>query len=181
MTIIGLVRKGGEMKLYFVRHAAAIERGEQVVDEHRYLTLRGRESFRLTAKKMAKKGIMPDAIMTSPLVRALQTAEILAEALAFKGKLVVSSELAPRFDPTKLRRILASFKGAHGLVLVGHEPDLGEVVGTLLKLGRPLPLKKGMVVCLKIPATKQNAQASLKWTLFEGKRIDAPAPGIDTK
>jgi phosphohistidine phosphatase SixA len=51
----------------------------------------------------------------------------------------------------KLRRILASFKKTYKLVLVGHDTDLGEVAGTLLKLGRPLPLKKGMVVCLKIP------------------------------
>ena len=99
----GLVREGGEMKLYFVRHAAAIVKGGQVVDENRYLTLRGRKSFRLTANNMAKKGIVPDAIITSPLVRAVQTAEILSEALAFEGKLVVSSELAPSFDPAKLR------------------------------------------------------------------------------
>ena len=132
----------------------------------------------------------------------------------------------------KLRRILASFKKTFRLVLVGHDTDLGEVAGTLLKLGRPLPLKKGMVVCLKIPPAKQNAQASrekarmprseerggmadqrrplavwfrtpvalkpywlflwkkpraeargssLKWILFEGKTIDAPALRIDNQ
>jgi len=162
------------MKLYFVRHAEAVARGGQVVDEHRYLTLHGRESFRLTAKKIAKKGNMPDAIITSPLVRAVQTAEILSEALAFKGKLVVSPELAPGFDVAKLRRILASFKKTHSLVLVGHETDLGEVAGTLLKLGRPLPLKKGMVACLKVLPAKLNAQASLKWILLEGKKMTLP-------
>jgi phosphohistidine phosphatase len=51
---------------------------------------------------MAKKGTMPDAIITSPLVRAVQTAEILSEALAFEGRLVVSTELAPGFDVAKL-------------------------------------------------------------------------------
>ena len=169
------------MKLYFVRHAAAIAREEEVIDEHRYLTPGGRESFRLTAKKMARKEIVPDAIITSPLLRAVQTADILSEALVFKGKLVVSPELAPGFDPAGLYRILASFKGTKVLALVGHEPDLGEVVGTLLKLGRPRPLKKGMVVCLKISPAKQNAQASLKWIMFEGNKIDAPAPEIDTE
>ena len=39
----------------------------------------------------------------------------------------------------------------------------------------------GMVVCLKMPPTKQKAQASLKWVMFEGKKIDVPAPGVDTK
>ena len=169
------------MKLYFVRHAAAIEREGEVVDEHRYLTLRGRESFRLTAKRMAKKGDMPDAIITSPLVRAVQTADILSEALAFRGKLLVSPELAPGFGVAKLRRILASFKGTDSLVLVGHEPDLGVVVGTLLDLGRPLPLKKGMVVFLKMPPVKQNARASLKSILFEGKKTDVSALAIDSE
>jgi phosphohistidine phosphatase len=169
------------MKLYLIRHAAAIARGEHIVDEHRYLTLRGRQSFRITARKMRKRGAMPDAIVTSPLVRAVQTAEILAQGLAFKGKLVVSAELAPGFDVAKLHRILASFKKTSGLALVGHEPDLGEVAGTLLKLGRPFPLKKGMVVALKIPTAKQDTQASLKWVLFEGKKIHAPALRIAAK
>jgi phosphohistidine phosphatase len=164
------------MKLYFVRHAEAVARGGQVVDEHRYLTLHGRESFRLTARKMAKKGTIPDAIITSPLVRAVQTAEILSEALAFEGQFVVSPELAPGFDVAKLHGILASFKKMSRLVLVGHETDLGEVAGTLLKLGRPLPLKKGMVVCLKLPSPKQKARASLKWVLFEGRKVTFPLP-----
>jgi phosphohistidine phosphatase len=124
---------------------------------------------------MRKRKIMPDTIITSPLVRAVQTAEILSEALAFKGKVLVSPELAPGFDVAKLHRILASFKKTSRLVLVGHETDLGEVAGSLLNLQRPLPLKKGMVVCLKIPSARQKAQASLKWILFEGKNIDATA------
>ncbi len=163
------------MKLYVVRHAAAIAREGELADEDRYLTLRGRESFRLTARRMAKKGNMPDAIITSPLVRAVQTADILSEALAFRGKLAASPELAPGFRVAKLRRVLASFKGKESVALVGHEPDLGEVVGTLLDLGRPLPLKKGMIVCLKMPSAKQKPRASLKWILFEGKKIDVSA------
>ena len=167
------------MKLYLVRHAAAISRSKETAEEHRYLTVPGRQSFRLTAKRMAKKGEIPDIIVASPLARALQTAEILAEALVFQGLLAVSPDLAPGFDRAKLRRVLASFKGSGGVALVGHEPDLGEVAGALLNLGRPLPLKKGMVLCLKIPATKQDKSVSLKWTLLEGKKVDSSALGID--
>lgn len=171
------------MKLYLIRHAAAIVRSEEIVEENRYLTVRGRKSFRLTAKRMAKKGMVPDVIIASPLARALQTAEILCEALGFQGELVVSPALAPGFDQAKLRQILASFKGARGLALVGHEPDLGQVAGTLLGLTRPLLLKKGMVACLKTIPAKQNARASLKWLLFEGKKVDASTvkmePGRD--
>ena len=167
------------MKLYLIRHAAAVERSGEVAEEPRYLTMPGRQSFRLTAKRMAKKGEMPDVIVTSPLARALQTAQILSEALVFQGVVAVSPELAPGFDQEKLRRILASFKGIHGLAVVGHEPDLGEVAGALLNLGRPFPLKKGMVLCVKMPPAKQKKRASLKWLLFEGKKIDASTLGID--
>jgi phosphohistidine phosphatase len=167
------------MKLYLIRHAAAIARSKEVVEEHRYLTISGRQSFRLTAKRMAKKGEVPDVIVTSPLARALQTAEILSEALVFQGVVAVSPELAPGFDQAKLGRILASFKGIRGLAVVGHEPDLGEVAGALLDLGRPLPLKKGMVACLKIPPKKKKVSASLQWLLFEGKKVDPSTAGVE--
>ena len=169
------------MKLYVVRHATAIEREGEASDEHRYLTPRGRKSFRLTARRMAKKGEMPGAIITSPLVRAVQTADILSEALAFRGQLVASLELAPGFGVANLRRVLASFKREKSMALVGHEPDLGEVVGTLLDLGRPFTLKKGMVVCLKMSSAKQKPRASLKWILFEGKKTDISALETDAK
>ncbi len=167
------------MKLYLIRHAEAIARSDKIAEENRYLTVRGRKSFRLTARRMAKKGKMPGLIVTSPLARALQTAEILSEALGFKGEVAISPELAPGFDQAKLRRILASFKGKRSLVLVGHEPDLGQVAGTLLGLTRPLTLKKGMVACLNIIPAKQGAKASLKWLLFEGKKIDASAMKLE--
>jgi len=159
------------MKLYLIRHGAAVERGESVAEEHRYLTIRGRLSFRLTAKRMAKKEEMPDVIISSPLARALQTAEILSEALGFEGEVVVAPELAPGFDQNKLRRVLASYKGKAALALVGHEPDLSDVAGALLGLAQPLPMKKGMVACLKVDPGQKIAKASLKWLLFEGKKV----------
>jgi len=159
------------MKLYLVRHAAAVERSEDVTEEYRYLTIRGRRSFRLTAKRMAKKEEMPDVILSSPLARALQTAEILSEAGGFDGEVVVSPDLAPGFDQNKLRRILAAHKGKDALALVGHEPDLSGVAATLLGLSQPLPIKKGMVAYLKLNPGQKNVKASLKWLLFEGKKV----------
>jgi len=169
------------MKLYLIRHAGAITRSQKIAEENRYLTIRGRKYFRLTAQRMAKKKEMPDVIVTSPLARALQTAEILSEALDFQGQVVVSPELAPGFDVAGLRRILASFKGSRGLALVGHEPDTSEVTGELLKLGQPFSLKKGMIVCLKMDSRKQKGKASLKWILFEGKKIESSTLGIEVK
>ncbi len=159
------------MNLYLVRHAEAIERSKEVREEDRFLTEAGRTSFRLNAKRMAKKKKIPDVIITSPLVRAVQTAEILSEAVAFEGLLTVSGEMAG-LNQAGLQRILASYKGKRSLALVGHEPDLGVVAGALLGLPKPLQLKKGMIACLKLAPSAKSKKASLKWLIFEGKKVD---------
>ena len=74
---------GDNVKLILVRHAAAVERGGGVPEDYRYLTPEGRIYFRKTAGTMAGRGIAPDLILTSPLLRAVQTADILAEAIAY--------------------------------------------------------------------------------------------------
>ena len=158
------------MKLYVIRHAIAIERGGGIADEDRYLTPRGRESFRLNANAFAKKGIIPDCIMTSPLVRCVQTADILAEALTFSGELMVSRDLAPGFDLQGLFRIIASCAGAQKIAIIGHEPDLGILVEALLKLEGSFSLKKGMVVALDLDPQQQAIPARLNWIMHKGKK-----------
>jgi phosphohistidine phosphatase len=158
------------MKLYVIRHAIAIERGGGIADEDRYLTARGRESFRLNAKAFAKKGIIPDCIVTSPLVRCVQTADILAEVLTFSGELMVSRDLAPGFDLQGLFRIIASCAGAQKIAIIGHEPDLGILVEALLKLKGSFSLKKGMVVALDLDPQQQAMPARLNWIMHKGKK-----------
>src|SRR6266480_2531501 len=109
------------MKLIIVRHAAAIERTADVPEEQRYLTPEGRAFFRKTARTMLKRGVEPSLILTSPLVRAVQTADILAEALSYIGSVVVTDELSPGFDPEALRRLLKTYQQVDELVIVGHE------------------------------------------------------------
>src|SRR5512135_948118 len=112
------------MKLILVRHAAAVERNPEISEETRYLTPEGRVFFRKTARTMLKNGSEPGIILTSPLVRAVQTADILAETLSFSGPLVVREELCPGFGVAELHRLLDDYRAADELVLVGHEPDL---------------------------------------------------------
>jgi phosphohistidine phosphatase len=161
------------MKLYVIRHAIAIERGGGMADEDRYLTPRGRELFRLTAKTFAKKGIIPDRIVTSPLVRCVQTADILAEALAFSGELAVSRDLAPGFDLAGLYRIISSCGGAQKIAIIGHEPDLGILVEALLKLSGSFSLKKGMAVALDLEPQQQDKPVCLNWIMHKGKKTAA--------
>ena len=152
------------MNLYLIRHAEAIERTREVPDAQRHLTPKGRLFFRKTAKQWIKKGALPDGIVSSPLVRAVQTAEILAEEIGFRGPLIVTDKLAPGFGRADLRAILSKCAGAKEVALVGHEPDLGDLVASLLSLPSTRPLKKGEVVALQLPRKSALSPAVFLWS-----------------
>ena len=158
------------MELCLVRHAAAAERTADLPDEMRYLISEGRALFRKTARTMLKKGLEPNLILTSPLIRAVQTAEILAEALEYNGQLVVTGELSPGFGMAELQMILRKFKPLGELVLVGHEPDLGNLAASLLSLPGGFEFKKGAALMLKINPDKLQVAAVFKW-LAVGKKL----------
>lgn len=158
------------MNLYFIRHAAAIERGGSVPDAVRYLTPEGRIFFRKTVKRLIREGAFPDVIFASPLVRALQTAEILAEGIGFRGPVIVTETLSPGFGRAGLRGVISKCKGAKEVALVGHEPDLGDLVTSLLSLSEPRSLKKGEVVALDLPQKGSLSPAMFLWSAA-GKKI----------
>ena len=160
------------MKLFFVRHAEAVDRSAAVPDEMRYLTSEGRGTFRKTARTMLKQGVEPSLILTSPLIRAVQTAEILAETLAFFGPLLLRDELRPGFDLQKLQALLDEFQSADEVVFVGHEPDLSGLVAALLALpdDSGIDLKKGAVVKLKVDPRDLQNSAIFKWHAV-GKKL----------
>jgi phosphohistidine phosphatase len=160
------------MKLYLVRHAEAIAHSPALDDAIRHLTAKGRGQFQKTARTMARREIDPDFILTSPLVRAVQTAEILAQVMEFRGELAVAPELAHGLDREGLAAVMERYRPAKRLVLVGHEPELGALAGELLGLERPTPLKKGAALCLKYnPAT--GAPATFGWLARGTSLIDA--------
>ena len=145
------------MIIHIVRHAEAIERSAEIPDEHRFLTRRGISRFRKVAKSLKKLGIKPDVIITSPLVRAVQSADILAETLRHKGELQVAALLAPGFRPESLDELLSHYPQAREIALVGHEPDLGALAQALLAAQGACTIKKGAVLSVKKPAADQGA------------------------
>ena len=151
------------MKLYLVRHAEAIERSSTTPDASRYLTTKGRLSFRKIARRARQAGAAPDVIFTSPLLRSVQTAEILAERLKHKGAVVVSKELSPGFDLRALRALLVDAGNPAEAAFVGHEPDLGDLAGTLLALPGGFPLRKGAVVAVEVGGSVQAGTAKFLW------------------
>lgn len=160
------------MRLYMVRHAEAIERTREIPDAMRYLTAEGRSFFRKTAKQMARKGALPDVIFSSPLVRAVQTAEILAVEIGFQGELQVTESLSPGFGRAALRSLLSKCEEAREVAIVGHEPDLGDLVNSLLPASEPRTLKKGEVVALDLPRKGALSPAVFLWSAA-GKKIAA--------
>ena len=164
------------MKLYLVRHAEAIERSATMPDAARCLTPKGRIAFRKIARRVRETGIAPEIIFTSPLLRAVQTAEILAERLKHEGAVVVANELSPGFDDRALRSLLAGAGNPAEAAFVGHEPDLGDLAATLLSLRGDFPLRKGAVVALEVEGSAQRGSGKFLW-LEDGKGTATRLPG----
>ena len=168
------------MKLYLVRHAEAIERSATTPDASRYLTTKGRLSFRRIARRARKAGAVPDVIFTSPLLRSVQTAEILAERLKHKGEVVVAREISPGFDLRALRALLAGAGNPAEAAFVGHEPDLGGIAAALMAVPGGFPLRKGAVVALAADKGVPKGTAKLLWTQ-DDKGTATRLPGASRK
>jgi len=156
------------MRLYLVRHAEAIERTGTTPDASRHLTSRGRLAFRKIARRIRKAGAAPDLIVSSPLVRSVQTAEILAERLKYDGTVVVAKEISPGFDHRALRSLLAKAGNPAEAAFVGHEPDLGALAATLLGIPEGFPLRKGAVLAMEVEKSVPKGAAKFLW-LTDGK------------
>jgi len=165
----------GAVKLIIIRHAAAIDRDADIPDERRYLTPAGRGYFRKTARTMRKQGVAPDLILTSPLLRAVQTADILAERLKYFGELMATDELMPGFELADLERLLATIGNAGEVCLVGHEPDLSLLVVTLLGLPQGFRFRKGNALRLDADPAKLRGSAAFKWLAAGKELIVSPA------
>jgi phosphohistidine phosphatase len=151
------------MQLFFMRHGLA-ERSRQGGDDfERPLTAEGRADIEKSARRLREIGLRPDYILTSPLVRARQTADILAEVFKLDNGAVVDSRVDPAFDLARLRSILSDYARAEGIVLVGHEPSFSEVVSELIG-GGAVVCKKGSVARIDL-ATPESKHGELVWLL----------------
>ena len=159
------------MIIHLIRHAQAVERQPDIQEDHRYLTCRGRKRFRKVAAALNKLGINPETIITSPKIRAVQTAEILAETLRFAGEMPVVPALGNDFSVSSFQDLLAAHSSAKELVLVGHEPDFGMLVGELLQLEGDCALSKGCTVTLAVTVTKSGIAAQLQSLVTGGGTV----------
>ena len=140
------------MQLYFLRHGEADWPGWTRPDDERPLTDFGKKEVRQVAKFLNRLKVKPNLIVTSPLPRAAQTAEIAAEQL--KAKLRQDEALEPGFGIGELSSMLERH-GSKVLMLVGHEPDFTSVISALT--GAALKLSKAGVVLVDLdPETEKG-------------------------
>ena len=110
--------------LFLMRHAKSSWKDDGLADHERPLKKRGKKDIKLIAKVMKKNDLNPDLIITSSAVRAKDTAELMAEALGYKGKIIVAKDLYMG-EPTDYLKILKDLKDKYESVLiVGHNPGL---------------------------------------------------------
>jgi phosphohistidine phosphatase len=152
------------MDLFFLRHGIAGDRGDWTGDDSlRPLTSKGRSQLAAAAKVMASLGLEFDAILTSPLVRARETAEIIAVRLGAIDRLQEEPQLEPGFDIGKLSSVLAGTGRGRTLLLVGHEPDFSRTISALVGGGN-LVMKKGGLARVAL-ADDQPLRGELLWLL----------------
>src|SRR5215470_13447015 len=152
--------------LYLVRHAIAAERGDEWPDDSkRPLTVEGINRFKEAVEGLAWLDVGIDEIFTSPLVRAKQTATLLAHGLGNKTSVKMLDALAPGHSPAQVMSELSRSAKRHRIALVGHEPGLGELAAHLIGAARALPFKKGGVCYITIQGLTSRRPGELVWFL----------------
>lgn len=157
------------MLIWLVRHAVAVEREEfDGPDEARPLTDKGRRQFRAFVKWLESATAAPGAIVTSPLVRAVQTAEILRKGMGLKKKDVLeNAALAPGADPHGLLGV-AKAAGFDSMALVGHEPDWSAALSAFVG-GGAFDFDKGSIAAVEFTGEPAPGAGRLCW--FAGPRL----------
>jgi len=158
------------VRLYLIRHGEAAERGEAYPDDSkRPLTAQGISRLRRQAKALDGLGVTFDVIVSSPLVRTRQTADIIAEGLKGKPPVVTSDALAPDGTSGAVMEELAKHGKRGAVALVGHEPNLGELAARLIGARRALEFKKGGICRIDVDTLPPKGAGALR--LFLGPRL----------
>jgi phosphohistidine phosphatase len=154
------------MDLYIVRHGIAIDRQDPKCppDPERYLTEEGIDKAKQVARGVVALGVTADLLISSPYVRAMQTAEIFASALGYSRQKIRRSDLLlPGAEPSMLFRELAKDKHSSSIFVFGHAPHLDELITAALANKHNISsLKKAGVAALKLKRISPPS-AELLW------------------
>jgi phosphohistidine phosphatase len=154
--------------LYLVRHGIAASASANTSDADRALTEQGTRKTIRVAHGLRGLNVKPAAILSSPLRRAQETAEIMASILAPKVPVELYPALAFGHEPRDVLQGLRSHRRAEQVMLVGHQPDMGELASFLLTGSSnlvPLPFKKAATAAITVPSLPPRSAGVLEWFL----------------
>jgi len=154
------------MEIYILRHGVAEDGQPGQPDSERALTPDGRKKLRNVLRTAATAGVAPSLILTSPYKRALQTAQLAAEILDYKGELLRTKALEPASSPKTVWDEIRVHKDEAQILLAGHEPLFSRLTAYLL--GSPslqVDFKKGAIACVEIERFGAEPHGVLRWML----------------
>jgi phosphohistidine phosphatase len=151
------------VRVTLIRHAEAGDDAPR--DESRSLTVRGRADTRCLGRVLARRGVRFTLIVTSPLVRAVQTAEIVAAAVGYRGRMPASDLLEPEAAALDVVAFLGTVADEKSVALVAHEPILSAVAAALTHKPRYPALRKAEALRIRLPDGPGGAAGSLRWRI----------------
>jgi phosphohistidine phosphatase len=148
------------MRVYIIRHASAVQEGPGISDEMRYLTRQGRDDCRILGRLLRDEGHSFDVVLTSPLVRAVQTAELIADGVDYLGEVQSFFGLRPGSFPRAVAEEIANRGGS--VAVVGHAPDVSSIGAYLV--GQPgfVPFRTGQVCLIEDGAPRWKLRADVR-------------------
>lgn len=155
------------MEIYILRHGIAVQRGTPgYPDDDRPLTDEGIDKMKTGAKGIARIAGAFDVIISSPLIRALDTAKITAKAAGYTGEIVITELLIPGAPMGSLFRYIDEYRDKEKVLLVGHEPQLGFIASRLLGTNDSVIMfKKGGICRIDISNAAFGEKGILIWSL----------------
>jgi|SRR5882724_5812254 len=152
------------MRVTLIRHGDAGDEAPR--DEERSLTKKGRADVRRVGRALERAGAHFGVVMSSPLVRAVQTAEITAAEIGFRGRVMISDRLIPDAFPAGVMSLISAFaaEGKKSIALVAHEPILSRAAAMLLQLSRFPPLRKSEAVRIRL-ASGSDQPGAFRWRI----------------
>ena len=154
------------MYIYILRHGIAEDSQSGQSDSGRALTTEGKKKLRNVLRVASEASVTPSLILTSPLKRAVQTAELAAEILNYKGDLLRTKALEPGAHPRMVWEEIRVHKDEPDILLAGHEPLFSSLTAYLL--GCPdlkIDFKKGALACVEMDRFGAEPHGALKWMI----------------
>lgn len=152
------------MRIYILRHGIAEEAGPRTSDFDRELTDEGRKKLAGVLRLAKRAGVRPELVLSSPLVRAVQTAEMAREVLRVEAAMQQTRALVPEASPQSVWEELRGLRNLDAVLLAGHEPLLSSLTAWLL--GAPamqVHMGKAAMVCIDLEELRGAPHGLLRW------------------